>query len=80
MRLELTELPFEAEITETFTLIDNDVPYNIEVVISYGYGLEETEVDVAVLEHGLSNDKIDEITDFVKEQFKNVKYNRELCK
>ena len=79
MELVIGKQPFEATIVELFTIKQGDEEYNVEITISYGYGLEETEIDVAILEHGLDYDKIDELVKFVEEQFKNVQYNRQLC-
>ena len=80
MELVIKEQPFDATIVELFTIKQGDEEYNVEVVVSYGYGLEETEIEVGILEHGLSYEKIDELVKFVEDKFKNVQYNRQLCK
>ena len=80
MELVIKEQPFDATIVELFIIKQGDEEYNVEVSINYGYGLEETEVEVAILEHGLSYERTDELVKFVEDKFKNVQYNRQLNK
>lgn len=77
MELIFSEKIFEANIVENIKVIKGDKEYNVEVYITTGEGLEEPDIDVMILDHGLNYEVEFEIEEFVRNKFNNVQYNRQ---
>lgn len=78
MHIELLDKPFEATIIENITIRYEGEDYQAEVEIQLGVGLDEPEIDVTIVAHGLSNDTIDTIKEEITEKFSNYTFNRSL--
>lgn len=68
MRILMTPIPFQVNSEENIIVEDQGNEYQVEVLIGKSDGLPDLDIEISILERGVSTEKEEEIKEFIRQE------------